>query len=1031
MTGLRRLPPSATFFHFDSAAEAKSLRKEASPYILALDGTWQFLYTEKPFDLDEAAITAPDTDRSSWDTAPVPGCWVMHGYDHPHYLNVTMPFPDIPPEVPEQNPTGVYHRTFEIPESWQGRKHFLHFDGAERVFFAYVNGKFAGAGKDSRGATEFDITDMVKTGSNTITVIVLKWCEAVFAEDQDQWYMPGLSRSVYIHSTPASHIVDIFAKATLQDDYSTGLLEAELYAGFASDDTAKGSCFRLTLLDPAGTATEVITTSVFTINNIEANKDISRLFKKVKLEIPQVSQWSAELPTLYMITVELLDADGAVVDATAIRIGFRRFEIRNREFLVNGRPVLINGMNRHEHHDRFGKAVPFETLKLDLETMKRFNVNAIRCSHYPAAPEFYDLADEMGFYVLDETNLESNAFLFDICRNPGWTTLFIDRAVRMVERDKNHACIYGWSLGNESGWGQNHFAMAGFIRGRDDSRLLHYEGALHEYEGEHWEWTFIGRTPERVLTDFIAPMYTSPEDIIKWAQNQTADDRPLIMCEYSHSMGNSNGSLKEYYDAFERYHGLQGGFIWEWLDHGILQKDEKGREYWAYGGDFGDVPNDSNFCTDGVVWPDRTPHPGLYDFKYLAQYVGFSLIEKTGCRIAVFNKNHFKGTDDLLLQWQVEVDGTPVSTGSMAMPDIPPRQSLNITLPIDRPVVISGQKTMLVLSATLKESTGWAEAGFETAGECFEILPLSVRQPAGAEKVTCSIDSNGTASAGTLQVTAGSNGITGLTCKDVPLLAGEVSAEIWRATTDNDGIKNLGLNRIMAVWLKKGYDQMSVASSSLAAEEGSLVIRQQLSVPGIADKYIDVVQKITPIACGAIEIDSEFIVPEEFDDLPRLGLLFALPADFSSVDYYGKGPWENYTDRVCACRMGRFATDVDEMYVPYILPQTNGNRTAVEFASFRKTDGTGLLVTAPAGMEFSVSRYSEAQLFASRHTNELEKEKVIWLHCDLRQRGLGTGSCGFDTLPEYRIVPGRHNFVIRLAAVTSGEDTAKKARELL
>ena len=632
----------------------------------------------------------------------------MHGYDHPHYTNVQMPFPELPPEVPAVNPTGIYRRNFTIPETWRERRVILHFDGAESVFFAFVNGEFAGSSKDSRGATEFDVTELAHPGENTLTVVVVKWSDGTFLEDQDHWYLPGLSRSVFCRAVPLCHIADVFAKTSLRDDYATGVLDVEILAGAPSIDALAHARTRLTLFAPDGSRAPIQPPESGEFDAPPDNCDPARRRVTVHCELPEVLRWSAEDPELYTLAVELVSPEGKVLDATAARIGFRRYEIRRREFLVNGRPVRITGVNRHDHHDTRGKAVPYETMKLDVVTMKRFNINAVRTCHYPNAPEFYDLCDEYGLYVVDEADLEHHAFYNDLCRNPQWSAGFLDRAARLVERDKNHACVYAWSLGNESGLGPNHGAMAGYLRMRDNSRLLHYEGAMYPWG------IWIGSIPEKAVTDFVCPMYPAIEKIIRWSLNNR-DDRPLIMCEFNHAMGNSNGSLKDYFDAFDRYPGLQGGFVWEWVDHGIRRRDEKGREYWAYGGDFGDEPNDSNFCTDGIVWPDRTPHPGLWEYKKLAQPATFRLTDAAGGRLELFNRKYFTDLSEYRLLWELRIDGRLSAKGEEPIPPTPPRGTSELTLPVNRPATRPGEKLILRVALVLAEDCRWAAAGHEVA----------------------------------------------------------------------------------------------------------------------------------------------------------------------------------------------------------------------------------------------------------------------------------------------------------------------------
>ena len=675
--GINRLPARANLFNFPDEKSARQVGKNFSPWVKNLNGNWKFHYTINPETLERDCID-PATDESKWDDIVVPGCFNMQGYGKPHYTNVQMPWDNLPPNVPDENPTGVYRRTFELGNDWNERKTILHFGGVESVFWVYVNGQEVGYSKDSRTSTEFDISDFLKDGKNQLTVIVVKWSDASFLEDQDHWWMAGIYRDVYLRSVPKNSIADLFATASLDDNYENGQLELKLHANFT--DSFKYWKYKCQLYNADGVAVFDAPVETGIIGKPEtfypASKDPQRTKNKIIIDVPGVEKWSAESPYLYTLTVSLVDPKDKVVDATGIKIGFRNIQIKNRELLINGQAVLINGVNRHDHDDTHGKTISIELMKRDLELMKQFNFNAIRTSHYPNAPEFYDLCDEYGFYVIDEANIEHHAFYNDLCSNPQWATAFVDRAVRMVERDKNHPCIYAWSLGNESGCGENHAAMAGWLRFFDPSRTLHYEGASHS--------GFFNKIDNlnMVVTDYIAPMYASVDECVAWVKEQT-DPRPLILCEYSHAMGNSNGNLKEYFEIFEKYHGLQGGFIWEWVDHGIKQVDKNGTEYWAYGGDFGDEPNDSNFCTDGLVWPDRTPHPAMYEFKKLAQPLGVSALDTAQGRFEIFNKNYFVDLSYLELAWTLKVDDKVVQTGTMSMPAIAPRQKQEIKLNID------------------------------------------------------------------------------------------------------------------------------------------------------------------------------------------------------------------------------------------------------------------------------------------------------------------------------------------------------------
>ena len=1060
--GSRRLPARATFFHFADAESARQVFKAFSPFTMDLDGTWQFRYTTSP---ETLTFDAPETE---WAEVTVPDSWVMRGYECPQYTNVQMPYPELPPEVPAENPTGVYRRTFSLSAEWAARRTVIHFEGAESYFVLYVNGVRAGDTKDSRGATEFDITSLVNEGENEITVAVVKWSDGTVVEDQDHWYLPGLSRSVYLYSTDFYAIDDLFACTTLDKDLYTGILDLEVFCRFA-DRIPENFTVKAALVAPEGETVWEEELGQCGIDGIVCRSaDPARVRRLAGAKLPGIKHWSAETPVLYTLCVTLSDEEGKVRDVTAVKVGFRRYEVKNREFLINGQAVQINGVNRHEHHPEYGKAVPYETLKLDIITMKRFNINAIRTSHYPAVPELYDLCDEYGLYVIDEANLETHAFYDDICRNPQWAGAFTDRAVRMFERDKNHACIYAWSLGNESGSGPNHAAMAGFLRYRDPSRLLHYQGANLQFQKLWWESSF-----NTFLTDFICPMYPGLEFLERWSQVKS-DERPFIMCEYTHAMGNSNGSLADYFAAFERLPGVQGGFIWEWLDHGITQTAPDGTKYWAYGGDFGDKPNDKNFCTDGIVWPDRTPHPALYEFKYLAAPVKVRKMDEQGT-LEIRNRRYFTTLDDLQFNWSLRVDGVEVRSGVESMPVILPQgvgldnnspdkarfgvaDSVQsrwvVKLPLELPPVYANQKCTLFISFTQKDDTLWAEKGFEAAWECFEIKPQFIKAAPVREALPLSCETlpgSAALKAGDLSAFINDGGLVSLKYKGTELLQQGFAFNLWRAATDNDGIRLMtDLNdrpyrkrrgecttdRVRAagalhLWISKGLDEVEVVTDQFRVRENAVELHSIVRAPGIKQEELEFFQTFRMLPNGALEALFEYQVPAEFEKLPRLGVTLELPYELNDVEYFGKGPWENYSDRKAACYPGKFNTTVKEMYVPYIMPQENGNRTEVEYAAFRKGKaGAGLLIGAPGTMEFSALHYSIDQLWNALHTCELKEENGVFVNCDCRQRGLGTATCGPDVRREYEIQPGRYRFVLRLAALEENADAAEMARRI-
>jgi beta-galactosidase len=796
---INRVPMRATIYPFPSAQSALSVDREKTPWFQLLNGQWQFKAADRPENVTLADIAA-DGNRSNWDSVEVPGNWTLQGYGAPHYTNVQMPFPDEPPFVPEDNLTGIYAKEFSVPAAWEGRRVVIHLGGAESVLYVYVNGQAAGLGKDSRLPSEFDISRCVMFGQkNLVVAVVVKWSDASFIEDQDQWWMGGLHREVYIYSTSPVHIADVFAVGSLENNYTDGRLNLKAKIGFPRQPE-EGWLVEAQLFDPRGKA-------IFERplrSTIPAGEAFAwpRLQAEFDEPIKKPLLWSAELPHLYTVVVTLKNPEGNGIESTATRIGFRSVEVKDRMLLVNGKRVLIKGVNRHDHHDTKGKALDRETMRLDAVTMKRFNFNAVRTSHYPNDPHWLDLCDELGLYVIDEANLESHAYYQQVGRERRYVSAFLERAVRMVERDKNHPSVILWSLGNETGYSPNHDAMAGWIRGYDPSRPLHFEPGIWVQGVEKQPTRKIYDMGYRV-TDIVCPMYPAIDRIIEWATDKLHPDRsrPLIMCEYSHAMGNSNGSLADYWDAFERHPGLQGGFIWEWVDHGLKQKTKEGQEYWAYGGDFGDKPNDLNFVCDGLVWPDRTPHPGIYEFKYLAQpvnVIGFNA--RTGV-LEIKNKQDFATLSWIRCAWELKVNGHRVANGKLPILKTGPQKVEKIHLKVPTVPVEAGQEVFLNFRFYAGAATAWCATGHEVGWDQVSI-PAKTRKDARSEAAGQDL--------GPLTLdehegifTVGNDAFRLVSCRETGLinslrwqsrdiLVSGPQMQIWRGPTDNDGIKEIG-----------------------------------------------------------------------------------------------------------------------------------------------------------------------------------------------------------------------------------------------
>ncbi len=1046
--GINTLPPRTHLYGYPTETKALNAKPLDSPWYLGLDGNWNFRLYQKPADLEQGSIQ-PDWKDSGWDSIKVPGNWTMQGHDFPHYTNVQMPFPHQPPKVPDENPTGVYRTRFALPDYWKDRRTVIHFGGVESAFFLFCNGNQVGFGKDSRTPVEFDLTPWIVAGENQLTVVVIRWSDGSFLEDQDHWWMAGLHRSVYLRSTAMTYLEDMFPRGELNQNLDAGSLEVEARLRF-SGTTEAGWKLGIQLIDPDGNR-------VFPSMPLEeiplaeqTRINLGHLLRfSEKVEKPQL--WTSETPNLYTLLLCLFNPLGKETEWTSCKVGFRRVEIKNRELLINGRPVLIQGVNRHEHDPLSGKTVSRESMQEDVRLMKQHNFNAVRCAHYPNDPHWYELCDEYGIYVVDEANIETHHYYGRLCREPQWASAFLDRTRRMVETNKNHPCIIMWSLGNESGYGPNHAACAGWIRERDSSRLLHYEGALRpEFQGD-WQ-------PEagfnRLATDVVAPMYPEINDMVKWLQT-TKDERPLIMCEYSHAMGNSNGSLSDYWDVIRENHGLQGGFIWDWIDQGL---DPEGKGHWKYGGDFGDEPNDANFCINGLVWPDRQPHPAMQEFKKLVQPVNAEAIDLQKGKIRLLNRKNFTGLEDIRLKWKLEIDGETNQEGTLETLEAGPGQTMAVKLNLSEPKVLPRQEVYLNLWYLLNTSCKWADAEHVLGWDQFRIREFennsdpcgfSIQdhhsQDVSISKTEIKIESD----LGRLSFDVNSGRLKHIRFGDRNLLASSPQLNVWRAPTDNDGIKawsgqeqKAALNLISVTtldrWLKAGLNKLRVTHESCRVLEGvtriddskinnlerrdlhpfdqnleqallHLEVEQHCSCGPIPEAFVhNTVWHVFPDL--TLWMENRVTVHEDLNDLPRIGISFQLQEGFEEFEWYGNGPHESYCDRLAGVRVGRFQSSVNDQYVPYIVPQEHGNKTGLRWMMLKDGNRAGLLISSTGLFEGSVSHYPDEILYSTPHAYELKAHPDTFVYLDHRQRGLGTGSCGPDTLEHYLIPSGSHQF---------------------
>ena len=669
VVSIGRLPMRPPTVAYQDVATARTADRTASPWWRPLDGRWRFRLAEHPDRVPAAWLGGAHDDDRRWATLAVPGNWTVQGVgDHPHYTNVQMPFDGPPPRLPDRNPTGVYRRTFTLPRGWRSRQVVLHVGAADSVHAVYVNGRFAGYGTDSRLASEYDITPLLVAGRNDLAIVVVRYSAHSYVEDQDQWWMAGLHREVALISRGATRLDSLICDAGFDVTAGVGTVDVLATIGGAKPPS-EGWTVRTSVETLGGRRlTRAVTTKVphrFAEPYLFRGHTASSRF-----EIPGIDPWSAERPTRYRVVAELVDPDGTVVEVHAQLVGFRSVEIRDGDLLVNGRRIWIHGVNRHDHHPERGKAVTVDDMRADLLAMRRHNITSVRCSHYPNDPRFLDLCDELGMYVIDESNIESHAYNTSLCDDSRYRSAWLARGSRMVERDRNHPSVIMWSLGNESGYGTNHDALAGWIRAADPSRPLHYEDAIRQRG-----WTTGGMG----VTDVVCPMYSPIADVAAYD-----GQRPFVLCEYSHAMGNSNGSLADYWDVIRSTPRLQGGFIWEWKDHGIQTVLPNGRRGFAYGGQFGDEPHDGNFVADGLMASDLVPHPAMQEVAWVYRPVAVTKVGRG--RLRVDNRQAFTGLGWLTAHWDLLVDGEVVGTGPFELPEVPPLGSVTVAVPCAVPV---------------------------------------------------------------------------------------------------------------------------------------------------------------------------------------------------------------------------------------------------------------------------------------------------------------------------------------------------------
>jgi beta-galactosidase len=1055
---IHREPARAAFIPYGEKAGDRSL---------SLNGTWKFRWTPTPEERVEHFYQT-DFNDGAWENFSVPANWEVNGHGTPIYASAGYTFQINPPYVTttpkqkytafvERNPTGQYRRTFDLPQGWkeQGQT-FLRFDGVMSAFYVWVNGEQVGYSQGSMEPSEFNITPYLKAGRNQLAVEVYRYSDGSYLEDQDFWRFGGIHRDVTLFHTPDVRLRD-FTVRTLPADETYKDFTLQIDPQFSLFQQEKGEDYKLlaVLTDRAGQACFQEEISIEEILDVNHKASIMnewfpqrgpRKLGRISAKIAQPHRWTAETPYLYTLTLSLKDAQGKVVERAASKVGFRSVEIKNGAFLVNGAPVRFRGVNRHEHDPYTARVMTEERMLQDLLLMKQANVNAVRTSHYPNHPRWYELCDSLGIYVMDEADIEEHGLRGTLASTPDWHAAFLDRAVRMAERDKNHACVVFWSMGNESGYGPNFAAISAWLHDFDATRPVHYEGA-QGVDGHPDPQTVdvISRFYPRVQQEYLNPGIKEGDDKeraenARWERllsiaQRTNDNRPVLTSEYAHCMGNALGNFREYWEEIYSHPRMLGGFIWDWVDQGIIRTLPDGRTQVAYGGDFGDQPNLKAFCLNGILLSDRTTNPKYREVKKVYQPIYFKLKSYNAATqeavVEVINHHHHIDLSGYRLVWEAVVNGTVKGRGEATLPTLQPGEQGTMTIALAKALKKTGaeEDVRLNLSARLKAACDWAQADFEVATEQLPLQEhlMAMTTPASVAKGTLTVsETEG-------ELTVQGKDFQTLWSKQQAALArytyqgttyiqpvDSLAAEdfqAFRAPTDND--KSFG-NWLAKDWTLNQLDAPTVGDATLQWTQPSpekVVITANKQVR-YAKGAIRVQSVYTLLSNGAMEVEQHYLPEGELPELPRLGSVWRVNPAFNQLAWTGYGPDENYPDRCSASRIGKWQSTVEAQYTHYPRPQNGGNHESVVEVTLTDAKARGLRVTA-LEQPFSMSAlpYSEEQLSRTAHDCDLHTEQAIHLHLDAAVLGLGNSSCGPGVLKKYAIEKKEHTLKVRIAPI--------------
>lgn len=1029
LLGVNKEPGRATSMSYPDARSALVGTRAATPFHLSLNGLWKFHWVGKPDDRPRD-FWKPDYDVSGWADIKVPSVWEMQGYGIPVYTNVTFPHPANPPFIPhEYNPVGSYRRAFTVPAGWSGRRTFIHFGGVYSFFYLWVNGRYVGLSKDSKLPAEFDITPYLRPGANTLAVEVYRWSDGSYLEDQDMFRFSGIFRDVYLYSTPQAHVRDFFVQTRFDAGYRDARLSVDVHVRNRSDE-AKGP-FRVegTLYDASGRVVHASAPLTARFETLPAGEESSA---ELAVDFAAPRKWSPEDPYLYRLLLTLYDAAGRVVEVTGCNVGFRQVELRDQQFFLNGVSIKMKGVNRHEHDPDTGRAISLERMIQDIRLLKRYNINTVRCSHYPNDEKWYDLCDRYGILLVDEANVESHGMGYSwersLGNNPDWKAAHVDRNTRMVQRDKNHPSVVMWSLGNEAGPGQNFAAAAEAIRALDRSRPIHYE-----------------RYNE--VADVDSTMYPD----VAWLDSvgQSTSPKPFFVCEYAHAMGNAVGNLQEYWDVIESRPRLIGACIWDWVDQGLRKytdrtaPDGKLKWYYAYGGDYDDRPNDGNFCCNGVVPPDRQVTPKLLEVGKVYQYVGISPANPEAGTLRVRNKYFFTNLKAFDVRWSLSEDGVVVQKGTLPPLNLAPGGEAVVTVPFKKPTLKPGREYFLRLSFHTREKTDLVPAGWQVAWQQVPVKFAGTparRIAAIAAKPSLTVRNTGSAvtvaGAGFRIVMDRKTGtIASMDVDGRRVISRGPVLNLYRALVDND-------TWLRGAWFDSGLSQITPHVRSLRTRKLSdkaVAVDVELDCIGFKGSGFRHRATYTILADGSVVCDNQLTPVGSLPPLPRIGVRMFVAGGHENLKWLGRGPGESYPDRKTSCDVGLYSGKVADQYVMYVRPQENGAKEDVRWAALTDGTGSGLLLVADAPMSMTFSHNTSEDLAELRHTqgerrryNERIPREEVVVCIDARQMGLGGASCGPRPLEKYicRAVPTSFRYVLRPWRKSMGS-LAEAARETI